>query len=956
VTRAALPLGLLGRSQERHRLTDLLQSAQAGRGIALVIQGEAGIGKSALLDDLAANAGDVLVCRVAGVESEMELPFAALEHLCGPLLGHVVDLRVLHRGTLEKAFGLTTGPRPDLFMVGMAVLDLIAAVTRSQTMLWLVDDAQWLDQASRQTVGFVCRRLRGERLAAVVAVRDTKGARDLTGLPQLRLQGLSRQEAGRLFDSVVTGPTDALVRDRIIAETRGNPLALLELPRSWTTAELVEGFSESERVPGDLQLERAFAKRLGDLPVDTRRLLTLAAAEPKGDPALLWSAAKEMGLDWRAAGAAEAQGLAEFSQHVHFRHPLVRAAAYRTAPLKDRLAAHVALAAATDPVDDPDRRAWHRASSTVAQDECIALELQQSAERARARGGLVAAAAMLERAAALTPDPRLRDERTLAAARAQRAAGALQSALRLLDTLDRAPRSDLLSAYVERLRGKIAFDQKRGAEAAELLLSAAGRLRRLDLTMARETQFEALAAAVWSAPQCGNDLVRKAAAAALELPTGADGGSTSDLLMRGLATRITEGYATAAPLLQGALEAARGHHSAAADLDDLLWLAGNRMAGMLAAESWDFETSRLLAQRQVNATREAGALVQLQFALNFLANNVVLAGDVHTAEALVDEERWLATITGVPPVAYGGLLVEACREDPSLSAPMVQAALAAATKQGEGRVVAFLHYVNAVLNNGLGRHRDALLSARRVIEGDTLGYQSFAIGELAEAAFRVGDRDQLRASLTWMGVRVEATPTSWALGMWARVQAFNEHSAAAEALYLQALEHFADTPLRVEVARSHLLLGEWLHRQGMKERASEHLGEALDAFRELGLRAFAKRARRGLVATQRRRPHPLIDDPGVHLTQKELEIAELAQRGLSNREIGARLYLSHRTVEWHLGNVFAKVRVASRRQLRDANLDPYRPPDRGQQSNPGIPLGSGSDEHGKVYEWWPAPR
>ena len=939
MTRTTSPLGLLGRSQERHRLANMLHSAQAGRGTALLIQGEAGIGKSALLDDLAANAGDVCVCRVAGVESEMELPFAALQHLCEPLLGHVVDLPILHRSTLEKVFGLTTGSPPDLFLVGMAVLDLIAAGTRSQTMLWLVDDAQWLDQASRQTVGFVCRRLRGERLAAVVAVRDTKGARDLTGLPQLRLQGLTRQDAGRLFDSVVTGPTDALVRDRIIAETRGNPLALLELPRSWTTAELVEGFSESERVPGDLQLERAFAKRLGDLPVDTRRLLTLAAAEPKGDPALLWSAAKAIGLDWRAAGAAEAQGLVEFNQHVHFRHPLVRAAAYRTAPLQERLAAHVALAAATDPVDDPDRRAWHRASSTVAQDEHIALELEQSAERARARGGLVAAAAMLERAAALTPDPRLRDERTLAAARAQRAAGALASALRLLDTLDRAPRSGLRAAYVERLRGKIAFDQKRGVEAAELLLSAAGRLGPLDLSMARETHFEALAAAVWAAPQCSNDLVRKAAAAALELPTGDDGGSTSDLLMRALATRITEGYAAAAPLLQGSLEAARAHHSAAADLDDLLWMAGNRMAAMLAAESWDFETSRLLAQRQVSATREAGALVQLQFALNFLANNFVLAGDVHAAEAVVDEERWLATITGVPPVAYGGMLVEAYREDPSISAPTVQGALAAATKAGEARAMAFLHYVNAVLGNGLGRHKDALLSARRVIEGDTLGYQSFAIGELAEAAFQVGDRDQLREAVTWMGVRVEATPTSWALGMWARVQAFSEHSTAAEALYVQALEHFADTPLRIEVARSHLLLGEWLHREGMKERAGEHLRQALDAFREMSLGVFAKRALKGLIATQKRRTHALVDDPGVHLTHKELEITELARHGLSNREIGDRLYLSHRTVEWHLGNVFAKVGVASRRQLRDANLAPYWPPDLAQQSNPGEPLG-----------------
>ncbi len=939
MTGAASPPVLVGRSQERHRLKDMLQSAQAGRGVALVIQGQAGIGKSALLDDLAAHAPDACVCRVAGVESEMELPFSALQQLCEPLLGHVVDLPIPQRSTLERAFGVTTGSPPDLFLVGMAVLDLVAKVTRSQTMLWLVDDAQWLDQASRQTVGFVCRRLRRERLAAVVAVRDTKRARDLTGLPQLRLQGLTHQAAGSLFDSVVTGPTDALVRDRIIAETRGNPLALLELPRSWTTAELVEGFSESERVPGDVQLERAFTKRLGDLPVDTRRLLTLAAAEPRGDPALLWSAAKEMGLDWRAAGAAEAEGLVEFNHHVYFRHPLVRAAAYRAAPLQERRAAHAALAEATDPVDDPDRRAWHRASSTVAQDEHIALELLQSAERARARGGLLAAAAMLERAAALTPDPQLRDERTLAAARAQRAAGALEPALRLLDTFDPVPRSDLLAACVERLRGKIAFDQKRGVEAAELLLNAASRLGPVDLTIARETHFEALAAAVWSAPQCDNDLVRRAAAAAVALPTGDDRGSTSDLMMRALATRITEGYATAAPLLQRTLEAARAHHSAAADLDDLLWMAGNRMAAMLAADSWDFETSRLLAQRQVSATREAGALVQLQFALNFLANNVVLAGDVHAAEALVDEERWLSTITGVPPVAYSGMLVEAYRDDPSISAPRVEEALAAATRKGEGRLIAFLSYVNAVLNNGLGRHRDALLSARRVIQSDTLGYQPFAIGELAEAAFRVGDRDQLRETVRWMGVRVEATRTSWALGMWARIQAFNESSSAAGALYLQALEHFEETPLRIEVARSHLLLGEWLDGEGVKDRASEHFGQALDAFRELGLGAFAKRALKGLVATQKRRTHAVIDAPGAHLTRKELQITELVRQGLSNREIGDRLYLSHRTVEWHLGNVFAKVGVVSRRQLRDANLAPYWPPDLDRQSNPGVPLG-----------------
>ena len=922
---AASQLRILGRSAERSRLTEMLLSAHAGRGTSLVIQGEAGIGKSALLDDLAANAVDTWVCRVAGVESEMELPFASLQQLCGPTLSHVADLSVLHRSTLEKVFGLTTGSPPDRFSVGMALLDLVAVVTQSQTMLWLVDDAQWLDQASRRTIGFACRRLRGERLAAFVALRDTPGGRDLAGLPQMRLEGLTRQDAGRLFDSVVPGPTDPLVRDRIIAETRGNPLALLELPRTWTAAELVEGFSEPEREPVDFQLERAFAKRLGNLPGETRILLTLAAAEPKGDPAILWSAADEMGLDWRAAGAAEAEGLIDFNQRVHFRHPLVRATAYRTAPLPERLAVHAALAAVTDPVHDADRRAWHRASSTVAYDEDIALELEQSAERAKSRGGILAAAALLERAARLTPDPFLLAERTMAAARAQRAAGSLESALRLLDTLTPEPPSELRSAQVERLRGKIAFDQKRESEAAELLLSSARRLEPLDLTLARETHFEALAAAVWAKPQNGNDLVRTAAKAAHALPRGDDVRSTAELLLQALAARITEGYETAAPAIQSSLEAVREHHVEPAEFDDLLWMAGNRVAGILAVESWDFDTWHLLAHRQVDVTREAGALVQLQFALNFLANNVVVTGDVRAAEDLIDEERRLATITGVPPVAYGGLLVAAHRGDRSIGVPMVEAAIEAATKDGQGRAVAFLNCVNAVLNNGLGRHRHALVSARHVIEDDTLGYQTLAIGELAEAAYHVGDDDQVRAAAIWMRRRADAVPTQWALAMSARVQALSERSSAAEGLYRQSISHFTDTPLRVELARSHLLLGEWLRRQGSQESASEHLGIALDAFRAMGVNAFAKRARGELFATMRRRNRAFVDDPSARLTAQELEIAELAQQGLSNREIGARLFLSHRTVEWHLGNVFAKVGVSTRRRLRDANLDPYRP-------------------------------
>jgi DNA-binding CsgD family transcriptional regulator len=915
-----VPHRLLGRAGEQQWLADLVRGAREGHGGVIVLRGDAGIGKSALLEDLAERAHDCCIARAVGVESEMELPYAGLQQLCGSMIGRLADLPALHREALEKVFGLEAGSPPDRFLVGIAVLDLVAMLAQAKPLIWLVDDAQWLDRSSMQAIGFTARRLLAERMVIVIASRDNGDDGDLAGLPEIRLGGLSTEDSGRLLDSVVTGPLDPRVRNRIIAETRGNPLALLELPRGWTTAEFVEGLSESARSPLTGQLELAFAKRLAELPLDTKTLLTLAAAEPQGDPALLWSAAQRLGLDWSAAAPAECAGLIEFGRHVYFRHPLVRTAAYRCAPIQKRMEVHRALAAVTDPIRDADRRAWHRASSTVAHDESVAVELEQSAGRAKARGGLLAAAALLERAARLTPDGADRANRTLAAARAKRDAGALDSALQLLSTVEGEP-SELRSALAEQLRGKIAFDQRRGDAAAELLRSAALRLEPFDPRLARDTHLEALAAAVWASGADGRELIQKTAEAAQAAPPASEHPRTADLILDALATRVTDGYEAAAPAMTKAVAAARHHVIGDADVENLSWLAGNRAAGIMATEVWDFETGLALAERQVALARDSGALVQLQFALNFLANNVVLTGDMRAAAALVEEERLLSTMTSVVPVGYSSVLLDAFRGDAAKAIPVIRATIETATEDGQGRIVAFANYVSAVLYNALGRHADALDCARRVVEWEALGYQTLAAGELAEAASREHDAVLLAQICTWVRTRAAATPTAWALGIAARVEALGaEAGETADARYRESIEHLGETPLRVELARSHLLYGEWLRRRGQRGAARDQLTTALDAFAEMGIVAFAKRARRELSATTGRRTRRYVDAPSAQLTGQELQIAQLVQLGLSNREVGGRLFLSPRTVEWHLRNIFGKVGASSRRQLRDVPL------------------------------------
>jgi DNA-binding CsgD family transcriptional regulator len=907
--------GLIGRRHELNTLATLVDDARVGRSGVLIVRGEPGIGKSVLLDDVARRAQGFVVARVAGVESEMELPYAALQQLCRPFSERVSGLPAAQRDALEAAFGLTAGPPRDRYLVGLAMLQLIAAFADERPVLCVIDDAQWLDRVSVQTIAFVARRLLAEPILFVVAVRDSADDGDWAGLPQLGLRGLDDADAAALFDSVVRGPTDPRVRDRIVAESRGNPLALLELPRAWTTAELVEGVvTVGAGLTG--YLEEGFAQRLRSLPTDTRRLLALAAAEPVGDPTLLWRAAEQLGLSWGAASAAEAAGLIEFGEKVCFRHPLVRAAAYRIASSRERLDVHAALASVTDPVLDPDRRAWHRANSTVAQDDQIADELEHSAARAKLRGGLLAASALLERSALLTREAGERADRTLAAARAKRDAGALDAALRLLPAAEAEPASDLRRASAEHLRGQIAFDQRRGADAARLLLSAARRFEPFDARLARDTYLEALEASILEGGAGGDANAAAAAEAARNSSPSGKARRTTDFILDALAVRLTDGYVAAAPMLVRALASVRTVYANADDADRVLGMAGSRAAGIIANEVWDYDAGRMVLERQVRAAREAGALVQLQCALNFLAVRLVLEGEVEAAAALVDEDEHLSHMTGVPPLGYGSLLLEAFRGDEARTSPLIVTTADAAAAQGERRTGTLADYAAAVLHNGLGHHERALECARRVFERDVLGYQTLAAPELAEAASRSGDNDALEEIRAWVSERARATPTDWALGINARVQALASAGSVAEECYRDSIERLSKTSLRVELARTHLLYGEWLRREGRRGDAREQLRIAFDMLASMGVAAFAERARRELLATGekiRKRAEPAAGS----LTAQEMQIARLVRRGLSNPEIGTRLFLSPRTVEWHLRNVFGKVGISSRRQLRD---------------------------------------
>jgi DNA-binding CsgD family transcriptional regulator/tetratricopeptide (TPR) repeat protein len=901
---------LVGRAKEQRVVDALLYGARRGLSAALVVRADPGMGKTALLEYMVESATDFQVLRVSGVESEMELGFAALDQLCRPLADRFDRLPDPQAAALAVSFGHRNGESPDRFLVGLGVLTLLSDLADEGPVLCVVDDAQWLDQASAQVLGFVGRRLEAESVVLVIGCRASDDRTELSGLEVLSLGRLSDADAQELLGSALAGGFDPAVRDRIVAEAQGNPLALLELPRSAVASELAGGFGVPDGAAVSGRVEASFRRRIQRLPMQTQRLLLVAAAEPHGDPDLLRAAAGRLGLRADASAPAEAAGLLRVRERVVFRHPLVRSAVYGSAVDRDRRAVHQALAEATDPESDPDRRAWHRAAAAVEPDEEVAAELERSAERAHARGGQAAAAAFLERAAALTPDRARRAKRALAAARAKLIAGSSEAARRLAAMAEAGPLDPLDGARVEVLQAQTALYPTYRPEAPRLLVQAARRLAPLDAALSRETYLEALDAAT-SAGRLGEEGgLRRAAAAALAAPPAPEPPRPVDVLLDGRATRLVEGAAAGFPKLKQALAAL---HS---DPDiRFFWL---RLAMISAQDVGNDDTWQMLANREVQVARKTGSLTSLPGALEHLALLNTFAGHFDDAAATIEEANAIGSAIGAASRRYAPLFLAGWRGRLHETTTLIDNALRYASAAGEGLIITNAEYAEGIQRMGLGHYEMALEASLKAAEHGEGTIFWLSLLDVIEAAVRTNKPHVAVSALEQLSTITRASGTEWALGVEARSRALVcEDRQEAESLYGEAIERLGRTTIAVDLARAHLLYGEWLRRERRRTDARQHLQRAYDMFSAMGAEAFADRVAGELQATgARRRKRSVQTAP--QLTPQQAQVALLASQGHTNLQIGAQLFISPKTVEHHLRGVFAVLDITSRAQLAGA--------------------------------------
>lgn len=906
---------LTGRARELSELRGLVAHARSGRSGALVVSGEAGMGKTALLDRMAdAAAGRVQVKRMVASESEMQLAYAGLQQLCGQLIGGARHLPDPQREALETAFGLRAASPPSPLLVGLAVLGLLTEVAGDGGLLCIVDDAQWLDEVSAQAVAFVARRLDAEGIAIVLAMRSVGPV--FADLPRLVVRGLGDADARTLFHRALPGPIDERVRDQVIAESRGNPLALRELPRALGPAGIAGGFSLVGSMPLERRIEQSLLAQLTPLPDQTRLVLLVAAADPTGDPALLWRACAALGVGTEHIDAARHADALLVGARVGFRHPLVRSAVYRAASPQDRRRVHAALADATDVERDPDRRAWHRASSVLQPDEEVAAELERSALRARTRGGAAAAAAFLERSAELTPAPTARAQRLIASAEAKHDAGASEAALRLLDSTRDLPLTALQEALVARSRARAEYALRRDRSGARALLAAAQGLEGLDQGLARDTYIEALAAAVYRGRLGDANDAAAVAGAILDATADDESDRARDLLLRGQALLAVEGQEAAIPTLRRAM---RAFLDQPVDALELHWMW---FASRAAQDLWEPEMMIELAERQVALVRAAGVLTVLPIALSLQMVAQTLDGRLDAAEASCDEIDAIKHVTGLPLPPYGRMFLAAYRGHADEAERLARQVRAEGEERGEGYALSAANFSDAILYNGLGRHDEALAAARRELPyTHELNHAMRALLELVEAAVRVGERPLAEEALARLAGVTRPLRTDYALGVLAMAEAQLRDGDEAEALYRDALERFERQGIPIMVGRARLLYGEALRRVQRRVDARVQLRAAHEVLLACGLQGFAERAARELRLTGEtlrvRRPGAV-----EQLTDQELNVAHLAREGLTNRDIGARLFISARTAEYHLGKVFTKLGITSRADLRTALTDP----------------------------------
>ena len=902
---------LLGRRGECATLDEVVGSVRRGESRALAIGGEAGIGKSALLDYLVSRASDCRVVRIAGIQSEAEVSFAALHQLCGPMLNRLDRLPTPQRGALETVFGIEAGIAPDRLLVGLAVLSLLAETAEERPLVCVIDDAHWLDRASAQAIAIAARRLVAESVAVVFAYRTSEQAPQIEGLPRLTVEGLDDRSAKELLHSVVPVLLDEQIRDRIIAETQGNPLAILELPRGLTLAELASGLLFSGQYGFTDELEASFARRVRSLPQATRQLLLVAAAESFADVPTVRRAAQRLGIDADAAVPAVEAGLWEYGASVRFRHPLVRSAVYRGASVDERRIVHAALADATD---SADRRAWHRAEAAVELNEELAAELERSAGGAQQRGGFAQAVAFLQQASRITPNPAARARRELATARAAGLAGDLEAASLALSAAQAGPLDDLGRVHADLVSAQIASASNRGSDAALLLMRAAKAAEPLDPALARETYLQALTAATFAGRLPDGIELRDFAEAARAAPSPSDVPGPADLMLDGLAHFYTSGLASAAPLLRRAIAAYRDERDTAAL--GLPWLS---VAVQVTVALWDDVGFEVLSERYLDGVRAAGALSALPIALDYRVFSLIRSGELSAAAALVEETTAIAEAIGHRSAPYGALALLTSQGRVGEAQALIEASIADARSRGVGVAVALAQWELAVLRNGLGRFDEALEAAREAARHrrDLSDVTNKALVELIEAAVHAGRPEDGADALRQLSHATQGSGTDWALGVEAQCRALLSSAAEAEPLFREAIARLGRTHNRPELARAHLLYGEWLRRERRRLDARDQLRAAHELFLAIGMSAFADRAARELRVTGAAPRKHNVKASG-ELTAQEAQVARLASEGLSNPEIASRLFLSPHTVEYHLRKVFAKLRLRSRKELGTA--------------------------------------
>jgi DNA-binding CsgD family transcriptional regulator len=902
---------LLGRARECEELDELLDAVRRGDSQALVLRGEPGIGKTALLDYAVASAHGFKVVRATGLQAETELAFAALHQLCAPILDLLERLPEPQQDALAIGFGLRTarnpGDAPDPFLIGLGVLSLLSEASAEQPLLCVIDNEQFLDQASADALAFAARRLFAEPVAMVFAT--TQPSPELAGLPERQVTGLRDDDARALLAGALAAPLDEHVLDRIVAETRGNPLALLELPKAMSPAELAGGFGLPATPALSTRIEDGFRRRFESLPPDAQLLSLVAAAESTGDPATVWRAAERLGVAHEASAPAAAAGLVEFGTQVRFRHPLARSAAYHAAPADQRQRVHRALAEVIEPDADPARRVWHRALGTTAPNDEVADELERSAHLAQARGGIAASAAFLAKSVEFTMDSARRGERALAAAQAKQEAGDPDAATAMVRVAERASLDELQQARADLLRARIAFAVNRGRDAPALLLRAAARFGPLDTTLARQTLLDAFAAALFAGRLAGDNGLQRVAEAARRTQPCSSPPTTLDLLLDGLALLIIEGTTAATPLLQQALSRLRSEDARALPRLRWLWLASRVAMELYDDESWD-----VLSDRQIELARQAGALGLQPIALRGRVGFLVAAGRLNAATMVHDEQEAMSQVTRSEPLRYGAVVLAAWRGQVDDFAALVQASTKSIEQRGEGGGLTLVDWSTAVLYNAVGRYPEAVVAAERASNPYELGMGVLILPELVEAAARSGEPDRAAAALQRLSDSAKASGTDWARGLEARSRALISADAVADSLYRKAIDHLSRTRALVDLARAHLVYGEWLRRQKRRLDAREHLQAAHEMFTAQGLDAFAERTARELHASGGRAAAP-GHHPTAELTSQEAQVARLARDGLSNAEIGNRLFISPRTAEYHLSKVYAKLGITSRSAL-----------------------------------------